>query len=43
MVLAAYKHIFIIFALKLNCFTMTDMNQIKVVFVQKKMTGKWLT
>jgi len=33
---------FIIFALKLKLLNITDLNQIKVVLVQKKRTGKWL-
>ena len=33
---------FIIFALKLKLLNMADLNQIKVVLVQKKRTGKWL-
>lgn len=33
---------FINFALKLKYFDMADLNQIKVVLVQKKRTGKWL-
>ena len=34
--------LFINFALKLKYFDMADLNQIKVVLVQKKRTGKWL-
>lgn len=34
--------LFINFALKLKYFDMVDLNQIKVVLVQKKRTGKWL-
>lgn len=33
---------FINFALKLKHLFMTDLNQIKVILVQKKRTGKWL-
>lgn len=34
--------LFINFELKLKYFDMADLNQIKVVLVQKKRTGKWL-
>lgn len=34
--------LFINFALKLKYFDMADLNQIKVLLVQKKRTGKWL-
>ena len=34
--------LFINFALKLKYFDMAYLNQIKVVLVQKKRTGKWL-
>jgi len=34
--------IFSIFASKLKQFTMSDLNQIKLILVKKKRTGKWL-
>lgn len=37
-----FTFFFINFALKLKYFDMADLNQIKVVLVQKKRTGKWL-
>lgn len=37
-----FTKLFIKFALKLKYFLMEDLNQIKVVLVQKKRTGKWL-
>lgn len=37
-----FYDIFITFVFKLNSFVMDDLNQIKVVLVKKKKTGKWL-
>lgn len=37
-----FYDIFITFVFKLNYFVMDDLNQIKVVLVKKKKTGKWL-
>lgn len=38
----SFSENFIKLAFESNCFKMADLNQIKVVLVQKKKTGKWL-